>query len=153
MLHTICSHSKFSVSKRREETMEVYWYSTFWLAHHWSNITVLGLRNVHILRYASGNNLRGTLHGSRKKLNTGRSPTRCLWTANANSHMPCHAHATLCHGLEKSLSERGCGMAWARYRMCESNTATLRKSINHLVAWHGRGNSRGIVFCFPYSWQ
>jgi hypothetical protein len=37
--------------------------------------------------------------------------------------MPYHAHATLCHGLEKSLSEQhGCGMA------CESNTAALRKS-------------------------
>jgi hypothetical protein len=30
----------------------------------------------------------------------------------ANSHMPCHAHATLCRGLDKSLSEQhGHGMA------------------------------------------
>jgi hypothetical protein len=46
-----------------------------------------------------------------------------------NSHMPCHAHAALCRGLEKSLSERhGRGMAWARHGMCESYTAALCKS-------------------------
>jgi hypothetical protein len=39
-----------------------------------------------------------------------------LWTADANSHMPYHAHAALCRGLEKSLSERhGRGMARARH--------------------------------------
>jgi hypothetical protein len=41
----------------------------------------------------------------------------------------CHAHAALCLGLEKSLSERhGRGMAWALHGMCESNTAALYKS-------------------------
>jgi hypothetical protein len=37
-------------------------------------------------------------------------------------------HAALCLGLEKSLLEwrgRGMGTAWARYGMCESNTAEL----------------------------
>jgi hypothetical protein len=59
----------------------------------------------------------------------GGSPTCCLRTADANSHMPCHAHAALCRGLEKSLSERhGCGMARARHGMCESNMAALCKS-------------------------
>jgi hypothetical protein len=43
------------------------------------------------------NNVRGTPRRSRKKPNMGRSPTCCLWTADANSHIPC------C-GLEKSLS-------------------------------------------------
>jgi hypothetical protein len=41
--------------------------------------------------YASENNLRRSLRDSWKKLNVGRSPTCCLWMANANSHMPCHA--------------------------------------------------------------
>jgi hypothetical protein len=64
--------------------------------------------------YASDNNLRGTPRGSRKKPNPGSSPTCRLWTADTNSHMPCQcrAHAALCLGLEKSLSERnGRGMA------------------------------------------
>jgi hypothetical protein len=56
--------------------------------------------------YASYNNLRGTPRGSRKKPKAGRSPTYRLWTADANLHMPCHAHAALCRGLEKSLLER-----------------------------------------------
>jgi hypothetical protein len=43
--------------------------------------------------------------------------------------MQFHAHAALCRGLKKSLSERhGYGMAWARHGMCESNTAALCKS-------------------------
>jgi hypothetical protein len=43
--------------------------------------------------YASNNNPRGTPRGSRKKPNPGRSPTCRLWTADANSQMPCHVHA------------------------------------------------------------
>jgi hypothetical protein len=43
--------------------------------------------------------------------------------------MPNHAHAALCSGLEKSLSENyGRGMARARHGMCESKTAALGKS-------------------------
>jgi hypothetical protein len=78
--------------------------------------------------YAS-DNLRGTPRGSRKKPKTSRSPTSRLWMADANSHMPCHAQAALCRGLEKSLSERhGRGMARAQHGMCEWNTAALRTS-------------------------
>jgi hypothetical protein len=33
-------------------------------------------------------------------------PDAVSWTTDANSHIPCHAHAALCRGLEKSLSER-----------------------------------------------
>jgi hypothetical protein len=41
----------------------------------------------------------------------------------------CHAHAALCRGLEKSLSERhGRGMARAWHGMYESNTVPLCKS-------------------------
>jgi hypothetical protein len=43
--------------------------------------------------------------------------------------MPCHAHAALFRGFEKSLSEwHGRGMARARHGLCESNTAALCKS-------------------------
>jgi hypothetical protein len=38
----------------------------------------------------------------------------------AITHMPRHVHAALCHGLDKSLSERH-GMARARHGACESN--------------------------------
>jgi hypothetical protein len=76
--------------------------------------------------YAS-DNLRGTPHGSLKKPNAGRSPPCCLWTADGNSQ--CHAHAALCCGVEKSLSERhGRGMARARHGMYDSNMAVLCKS-------------------------
>jgi hypothetical protein len=55
--------------------------------------------------------IRGTPRGSRKKPKAGRSPTCRLWTANANSNMPCRAHVVLCRSLEKSLLERhGRGM-------------------------------------------
>jgi hypothetical protein len=63
----------------------------------------------------------------------GKSRTR-VGRPHAVSGQPiiihtCHAHAALCRGLEKSLSERhGRGMAWARHGMCESNTAALCKS-------------------------
>jgi hypothetical protein len=79
--------------------------------------------------YAFDNNLRGTPCGSRKKTNAGRSPTFRLWTADANSHMPCRAHVALFRSLEKSLSERhGRGMVRALHDLCESNTAALCKS-------------------------
>jgi hypothetical protein len=74
-----------------------------------------------------------------------------VWMTNANSHMPCPscAHAMLCRGLEKSLSERHChGMAWVWQgpgMACVNQTWPHR--INQmgktqskpLVAWHGRG--------------
>jgi hypothetical protein len=85
--------------------------------------------------------------------------------ADANSLMPCHAHAALCCGLEKSLSERhGHDMAWARHGMCESNMAALCKSngkdtIKTLSSRAGQGNGMGaawerhgmceLVFMFP----
>jgi hypothetical protein len=73
--------------------------------------------------YAS-DKLHGTPRGSQKKPNAGRSPTCRFWTADDNSHTPCHAHAVLCHGLENSLSEwHGHGMERARHGMCESDTA------------------------------
>jgi hypothetical protein len=57
--------------------------------------------------------------------NAGRSPTCRLWTANANSHIPCRSNAVPlprpCRGLERSLSERHIrGMAGERHDMCES---------------------------------
>jgi hypothetical protein len=55
---------------------------------------------------------------------------RTAWymSIRLNLHMSCpyRAHAALCCGLKKSLSERrGCGMARALHGMCESNTAVL----------------------------
>jgi hypothetical protein len=97
------------------------------------------LRQCHVLResphgsrkypnwYASDNNLHGTLNGSRKKPNMGRSPARRLWMANANSHVPCRAMPH--YGLEKSLPEQhGCCTAWMQHGMCESNMAALCES-------------------------
>jgi hypothetical protein len=62
---------------------------------------------------ASDKSLRRTPRGSRKKPKADRSPTCRLWTTDDNSYKPCHAmprscraHAELCRGLKKSLSER-----------------------------------------------
>jgi hypothetical protein len=66
--------------------------------------------------------------------------------------MPCHAHAALCRGLEKSLSERhGRGMKRARHGMCESNTAALCKSngkdtIYTLSGTAWQGNCMGAIW-------
>jgi hypothetical protein len=66
---------------------------------------------------------------------------------HADSHMPCRAHAALCRGLKKSLSERhGRGMARVRHGMFESNTAAVCKSKGKtqskpLAARHGRGTA------------
>jgi hypothetical protein len=69
--------------------------------------------------YASDNKLRGTPRGSRKKPNAGRSPTCPLWTADADSHIPWHAH---------TASMPRCAVA-------------LRSRFKNgvVVAWHGRG--------------
>jgi hypothetical protein len=92
----------------------------------------VSLRQCHVLResprgrrkhpncicdwYASGKNLRGTQRGRRKKPNAGRFPTCRLWTADANSHIPCRFHAALFCGLDRSRSgKHGRGMAWERH--------------------------------------
>jgi hypothetical protein len=93
-----------------------------------------GRRKYPNCQSATGNNLRGTPCGSRKKPNAGRSPTCCLWTADANSHIPCRSHAALCHGPERSLSERhGHGMA------CVNQTRL------HCVKQMGKTQSKPIV--------
>ena len=101
--------------------------------------------------YASDNILRGTPRGSRKKPNAGRSPTCRPWTADVNSHMPCRAHAVLCRGVEKSLSERhGRSTVWARHGhdMTSVNQTRPRcvnqmgkTQSNPLAARHGRGTA------------
>jgi hypothetical protein len=90
--------------------------------------------------YASGNNLRGTPRGSQKKPNAGRSPTCRLWTADANSHMTCHAHAALCRGLEKSLSEwHGCGMSCVNQTWPHCVNHTEKTQSKPLAELHSRG--------------
>jgi hypothetical protein len=85
--------------------------------------------------YASDN----SLCGSRKKPNAGKSSTCHLWTADANSHIPCHAHAVLCHGLEKSLSERHCrGMACVTQTRPQCVNQMGKTRSKPLAAWHGR---------------
>jgi hypothetical protein len=51
----------------------------------------------------------------------------------------CHAHAALCRGLEKSLSERhGRGKARARHGMCKSNGKDTIQTLSG-TAWQGNG--------------
>jgi hypothetical protein len=102
-------------------------------------------------RNTCDNKLRGTPRGSRKKPNAGRSPTCRLSTADANSHMACHAHAALCRGLEKSLSERhGRGKARAPHghgMVCVNQTRPYcvnqmgKTQSKLLAARHGRGTA------------
>jgi hypothetical protein len=93
--------------------------------------------------YASDNNLRGTPRGSRKKPNAGRSLTCRLWMADTNSHMPCHAHAALCRGLEKSLSEwHGRGMARERHGR---GVACVNQTRTHCVNQVGKTQSKPLA--------
>jgi hypothetical protein len=97
--------------------------------------------------YASDNNLHGTARGNRKKPNAGRSPTCRLWTADANSHIPCHfmprpcrAHVALCRGLQNSLSDRdGHGMEQARLG---HGMASVKKIRPHWVNQIGKTQSK-----------
>jgi hypothetical protein len=100
--------------------------------------------------YAS-DNIRETPLGSRKKPNAGRSPTCRLWMADVNSHMLCHAHAALCRGLEKSLSERcvyGTGTAWHVNKTRSHCVNKIgKKQSKTLAARHGRGRHGNGMVC------
>jgi hypothetical protein len=97
--------------------------------------------------YASDNKLCETPRCSRKKPNADRPPTWRLWSAATNLHVPCNAHAALCRGLEKSLSERhGNAMSRARHGMaCVNQTRPHcvnkmgKTQSNPLAARHGQG--------------
>jgi hypothetical protein len=97
--------------------------------------------------YASHNNLRGTLRGSREKPNAGTSPTCRLWTANVNSHTPCRAHAALCHDLERSRFQNDMVMAWHGLGMTRVNQ-TRPHCVNQMGKtqsksfWHGMTGER-----------
>jgi hypothetical protein len=70
--------------------------------------------------YASDNNLRGTPRGNRKKPKACRSPTCRLWTADANSRMPCHAHAATmprCVVVLRIRFQYGIVVAWHGHSM------------------------------------
>jgi hypothetical protein len=67
--------------------------------------------------------------------------------------MPCHVHAALCCGLEKSLSEwHGHGMALARCGIWELNMVALCKSNGKdslnpkWNGWAWQGNSVGTAW-------
>jgi hypothetical protein len=56
--------------------------------------------------------------------------------------MPCHAHAALCRGLEKSLSERhDRGMAFVNQSRPHSVNQMGKTKSKPLAAWHGRGTA------------
>jgi hypothetical protein len=75
--------------------------------------------------YAS-DNLRGIPCGGRKKPNAGWSPTCRFWTADANSHMLCHAHAgsmPCCAVALRSRFQNGMVVAWhGRDMACVNQT-------------------------------
>jgi hypothetical protein len=86
--------------------------------------------------FASGNNLRRTPRCSRKKPNAGRSPTCRLWTADANSHIPCRPVPWPWEvAFRTARSWHGIGTARARHGMCESDTAALCKSNGKDTIW------------------
>jgi hypothetical protein len=99
--------------------------------------------------YACDNSLRGTPRGSRKKPNAGWSPTCRLWTAEAISHMPWHAHAALCCSLEKSLPKRhgrgmhGRGMAFVNQTRPYCVKQMGKTPSKPLVAWERHGRETG----------
>jgi hypothetical protein len=98
---------------------------------------------------ASDNNLRGTPLGSRKMPNTGRSSTCCLWTANANSRMSCHAHATpmpccavvlrICFQNSMFVAWQGRGMAYVNQTWTHCVNQMGNTQSKPLAIRHGRG--------------
>jgi hypothetical protein len=92
--------------------------------------------------YASDINLRGTPRGSRKKPNVGRSPTWLLWTADANSHMPCP-----CHGapwpweVAFRTAWSGHGMAYVNQTQPHCVNQMGKTQSKPLAARHGRGTA------------
>jgi hypothetical protein len=80
--------------------------------------------------YASVNNFCGTPRGRRRKPKAGRSPTCRLWTADANSHVPCHAMPRCAVAL-RSRFQNGMVVAWYRRGMACVNQ-TLPHCVNHM---------------------
>jgi hypothetical protein len=90
--------------------------------------------------YASDNNLRGTPRGSRKKPNAGRSPTCRLWTADADSHMPCHAYAVAFRSRFQNgmvVAWHGCGMACVKQTHPHCVNQMGKTQSKPLAAEHG----------------
>jgi len=82
--------------------------------------------------YVSGDNLRGTPCGSRKKSNTGRQPTGRLSTA------------VLCRGLEKNgmvITWHGRGMASVNQTRLHCVNQMEKTRSKPLAARHGRGTA------------
>jgi hypothetical protein len=101
--------------------------------------------------YASDNNLRVTPRGSRKKPKAGRLPTCRLWTADANSHISCHAHVASmprCAVALKSRFQNGMVAAWhGRGFVCVNPTRPHcvheigKTRYKTYAARHGRGTA------------
>jgi hypothetical protein len=101
--------------------------------------------------YDSNNNLRGTPRGSRKMPNTGRSPRHRLWTADVNSHTPCHAHTMpmpCCAVSLRSRFQNGMAVAWhGRGMACVNQTRPHcvnqmgKTQSKPLAERHGRGTA------------
>jgi hypothetical protein len=79
--------------------------------------------------YASDNNLPGTPRGSRKKPNAVRSPRCSLWTADANSHIPCRSPAVALRGR----FQNGIFVAWQ-----ENGMACVNQTRPHCVNERGK---------------
>ena len=77
----------------------------------------------------------------------GRSPTCHLSTADVNSHVPmpcpCRAHAVLCRGFDKSLSEpHGRSTAWA---LQVHGVASVDQTRPHCVNQMGKTKSKPLA--------
>jgi hypothetical protein len=120
-----------------------------WMSAWWPEISeLLVLHSADW--YASHNNLCGTLRGSRKKPNVGRSPTCCLWTVGANSPMPCHAPMSMprCVVVLRSRSQNGmvvarhgCSMACVNQTRPYYVNQMGKTQSKPLAARHGRGTA------------
>jgi hypothetical protein len=97
--------------------------------------------------YASDNKLRGTPRGSRKKPKAGRPPTCRLWTADANSHMPCHAMPRCAVALRSRIQNsmvvvwHGRGMACVNQTRPHCVNQMGKTQFKPLRARHGRGTA------------
>jgi hypothetical protein len=98
------------------------------------------------------------------KPKAGRSPTCRLWTADANSYMPCYAHAVpmpRCAMTLRSRFQNGMDVAWHRRGMgatCARHGRDMRATwarhardmavwMKHGMAWERRENGVRTAWC------
>jgi hypothetical protein len=77
----------------------------------------------------------------------GRSPTCCLWTADANSHTPCRSPAVALRGRFQNgifVAWQGNGMACVNQKWSHCVNQMGKTQSKPLAKWHDKGTARYV---------